>query len=239
MQTLPPIDHKITSIQKYQSTSLSRAIAKLGEEVTITERGFLLQLAYYANPDGTSIYPGIMRLATDMGVCERTIRKHFESLLKKGFVMRDGMHGHRKQYRLNLPGITPRCEASAATGTDNTAAAPPAPAAPPGGRGESPGLGDLNDLFEEESDRDLLRPGEQTLRTKGWVPPELHYPSPPPAPPKKESPQEPLTEKERHRNLIVKGIHAGLGRSMVEKMARDRGLEDEIEQMYREANKLT
>jgi hypothetical protein len=80
-------------------------------DLSMQEKSVLYTLGRYANADGTNVYPSQELLARHLKTTDRTIRRLFTSLEKKGYLGQDGMHKHRKKYRLYIPdrltGIVP------------------------------------------------------------------------------------------------------------------------------------
>ncbi|MGH3190003.1 MAG: hypothetical protein ACRDOL_22610 [Streptosporangiaceae bacterium] len=68
-----------------------------------------LHAASYADPDGTNIFPGILRMANVTGLSERAVRDAFSFIRESGLMHRcskgsaAGRRGFSDEYRLTIP----------------------------------------------------------------------------------------------------------------------------------------
>jgi hypothetical protein len=73
--------------------------------LSITTKAVAFNMASYASPDGTRIYPGDQKIADELDLTERAVREHTAVLRGLGLLTRVRHHGLRTagEYRLSWP----------------------------------------------------------------------------------------------------------------------------------------
>jgi len=81
-------------------------------QLTTAERAVAWRSSDYAKPDGSSVYPGSVRLAVECGLSVKdgdtrntTVLKTFQKLVALGYAVqvKPGYRGQNAEYRLTLP----------------------------------------------------------------------------------------------------------------------------------------
>ncbi|MGH8635798.1 MAG: helix-turn-helix domain-containing protein [Burkholderiales bacterium] len=75
--------------------------AVIDSKIDPAYRALAIVLAYFAQDDGSRIFPSTATLARALGVTERSVYKGLRWLIARGILQRDGFHGHTRQFRLN------------------------------------------------------------------------------------------------------------------------------------------
>jgi hypothetical protein len=102
--------------------------ARLG----VSSTAVALVLATYANADGSSVRPGVSRVATGLGVSTRTVDRAMARLREEGYLLKvregNSRAGKADEYRLSLPlDLTTASGETAAADGDHTTAEPDHP----------------------------------------------------------------------------------------------------------------
>jgi hypothetical protein len=103
-KTIEIVEAKGVDANRYPWTRAFR-----GSKIPMNAKAVGLVVASYGNADGSSNHPGLTRLAHDLGVDEKTARRHLESLERSGWMRRthDGRAGLSRKtaddYQLTIP----------------------------------------------------------------------------------------------------------------------------------------
>lgn len=73
-------------------------------EVSSTERLVLLNLASYANGNGTNAFPSVQRIARQTSLTRRGVQKALRRLCEKRLIVADGLVGRVVRYTVDLEG---------------------------------------------------------------------------------------------------------------------------------------
>lgn len=77
------------------------------QKISFQEKYLLLILATFADPDGSNVFPGVPVLMKATNWAESTVLKWMKRVQDLQLLIPDGRHGYTRQFRLNIPGVTP------------------------------------------------------------------------------------------------------------------------------------